>query len=45
MARAGGPRSSIAVSFAPAEEPPTFDMGGGHYVACLLYGPDRRRSA
>ena len=45
VARAGGPRSSIAVSFAPAEEPPTFDMGGGHYVACLLYGPDRRRSA
>jgi len=31
-----GPKLSVVVKFKPVEEPPTYDLGGGHMVSCLL---------
>ncbi|UCE90905.1 MAG: ABC transporter ATP-binding protein [Methanobacteriota archaeon] len=33
----GGRKNVVAVKFTSAEEPPLFDVGGGHQVACYLY--------
>ena len=30
---------AVVVKFIAVREPPTFDTGGGHEVACYLYGP------
>ena len=37
-----GPAHSVAVKFNTVEEPPLFDAGGGHQVACYLYRPGPR---
>lgn len=34
--KAKGPKLSVVVKFKPVEEPPTYDLGGGHMVSCLL---------
>ena len=33
-----GPKVAVAVKFITAQEPPTFDTGDGHEVACYLFG-------
>ena len=35
---AKGPKVAVAVKFIAVKEPPKFDTGGGHEVACYLYG-------
>jgi len=35
-----GPENSAAVKFNTVEEPPLFDTGGGHQVACYLFKPE-----
>jgi oligopeptide/dipeptide ABC transporter ATP-binding protein len=37
-----GPKSAVAVKFNTVEEPPLFDTGGGHQVACYLFRPEAR---
>lgn len=39
-----GPKVAVAVKFITVGEPPKFDTGGGHEVACYLYGPSERRA-
>ena len=34
LKRVTGPKVSVMVKFMPVEEPPMFDIGGGHLVAC-----------
>jgi len=34
------PKNSVAVKFNTVEEPPLFDTGGGHQVACYLFRPE-----
>jgi hypothetical protein len=33
-----GPKVAVAVKFITVQEPPTFDTGDGHEVACYLFG-------
>lgn len=40
--RVKGPKLSVVVRFRSVAEPPMFDMGGGHMVACLLYRTSER---
>jgi len=37
-----GPKAAVAVKFITVGEPPKFDTGGGHEVACYLYGSSER---
>jgi len=37
-----GPSTSVTAKFKTVEEPPLFDTGGGHQVACYLYKPGPR---
>jgi len=36
-----GPKDSVFVKFNIMDEPPLFDAGGGHQVACYLFRPGR----
>ncbi len=38
--RIKAPKNGVAVKFNTIEEPPLFDTGGGHQVACYLYKPE-----
>jgi len=39
LKKAKGPKVSVMAKFMSVEEPPMYDMGGGHMVACLLCRP------
>jgi oligopeptide transport system ATP-binding protein len=41
--RVKGPKVSVMVKFMSVEEPPMFDVGGGHLVACHLVSCKERR--
>ena len=38
---AKGPKVAVAAKFITVKEPPTFDTGGGHEVACYLFRTDK----
>jgi len=37
--QAKGPKVAVAVKFITVDEPPEYDTGGGHLVACYLFRP------
>ena len=37
-----GPHAAVAVKFITVDEPPEYDTGGGHLVACYLFRPAPR---
>jgi oligopeptide/dipeptide ABC transporter ATP-binding protein len=40
--RAKGAKNVVAVRFIKSKDPPLYDTGGGHMVACLLYRDEER---